>query len=77
MQAALEVLLRRPDPGTPKICQSWIRVFLVAHSQAAGTLGGTVQFEKHKCIDMDGGIPVKMISALQDIVGLVGNHVSW
>ena len=76
MQGALEVLLRRPDPEIPKICQSWIRVFVVAHSQAAGTLGGTVRFEKHKCINIDGEITIKIISALQDIVGLVGNHVS-
>ena len=76
MRGALEVLLRRPDPEIPKICQSWIRVFLVAHSQATGTLGGTVRFEKHKCIDIDGGIPINTISGAQDMVGLVGNHVS-
>ena len=55
---------------------SLIRVFSVAHSQAVGTLSGTVRFEKHNCIDIDGEIPIKIISALQDIVGLVGNHVS-
>lgn len=76
MQGPLEVLLHRPEPEIPKICRRWIRVFSVAHSQAVGTLSGTVRFEKQNCIDIDGEIPVKIISALQDMVGFVTNHVS-